>query len=127
LAAGGLFEGGLFDETPMDPNEPDAGPSGGSLGEPMHMDSDDDFGGPPSVGGNSSCGPMSPYNPEPPVIQPEAAAKNDNIFNRLGTDENNEAGDQTTLIQNEEESFALAPIETPVARGKLINYTLVAL
>ena len=113
--AGGLFEGGLFDETPMDTNDVDAGPSGGSLGEPMHMDSDDDFGGPASVGGNSSCGPLSPLQPEAPVIPPES--KNDNVFNQLGIDDNNDAGDQTTLLQNEEESFALAPIEAPVVRG----------
>jgi len=112
FAAGGLFEGGLFDETPMDHNDVDAGPSG-SLGEPMHLDSDDDFGGPPSVA--SSGGPMSPLPTELPAIQPET--NNDNIFNQLGIDDMNETGDQATLLQNEEESFALAPIEAPVVRG----------
>jgi len=78
--------------------------------EPMHGDSDDDFGGPPSP--MASSGPPSPLTHEPAPIQDRA-----NIFNNVEEpDEPNEA-DQTTLLQNEDESFALAPIETPVARG----------
>lgn len=55
--AGGLFEGGLFDDAPMDvepPVEPSLPEPGGSIAQPA-PDSDDDmdnFGGPPSMGGN---------------------------------------------------------------------------
>lgn len=122
-AAGGLFDGGLFDETPMEtadaaPLEPTPGTSAtvntpGAPVEPMQVDSEDDMGGPPSIGG-SSGGPPSPLDSQPPVIAPET----NDIFNAVGKLEENNMADQTTLIQNEEESFALAPIETPVAKGK---------
>jgi len=77
--------------------------------EGMQIDSDDDFAGPPSIA--SSGGPPSPLEAQPPVIAPEL----DDIFNRAEGLDNVNPADQTTLIQNEEESFALAPIEAPVA------------
>jgi len=61
-------------------------------------------------------------------LQPEEPADQDdvdkNLFNQIGKpvpEGANETLDQTTLLQNEEESFALAPIEAPVARGKKSN------
>jgi len=77
-------------------------------------DSDDDFGGPPSIA--SSGAPPTPLQAEEPLNQEEP---DKDLFNKLGkpAEEQNEILDQTTLLQNEEESFALAPIEAPVARG----------
>ncbi|ODN02727.1 Double-strand-break repair protein rad21 [Orchesella cincta] len=121
MMAGGLFEGGLFDDPAMPPDAdqppPDMPSTSADMGgaEAMHVDSDpdDDFGGPPSVG-DSLGGPPSPLEAEEPV---NVAQENDdnNLFNQLG--KKNDAADQTTLLQNEEESFALAPIETPSVRG----------
>lgn len=102
LAAGGLFEGGYFDEPSISDQPPDHG--SGDL-HPPHHDSDDDFGGPPSIA--SSGGPPSP-------LQPEDHDKD--LFNQLGTRKEPEP-DRIEALQNEEGSFALAPVETPVARG----------
>ncbi len=99
-----MFEGGYFDEPPINDNPPDHH-GAGDLGR---HDSDDDFGGPPSIA--SSGAPPSPLQPEQNALNNEK-----DIFNQLGRP--NETLDQTTLLQNEEESFALAPIETPIARG----------
>ena len=76
----------------------------------MHADSDDDFGGPPSIA--SSGGPPTPLQPEKPVEREIP----DNLFGANEAEGGAEA-DQTTLLQNEEESFALAPVEAPMARG----------
>jgi cohesin complex subunit SCC1 len=101
-----LFEGGYFDEPPINEHPPDHHmPS--DLG---HHDSDDDFGGPPSIA--SSGAPPTPLQAEEP------AHDDKDPFSQIGRPKDqNEAHDQTTLLQNEEESFALAPIEAPVARG----------
>lgn len=126
MIAGGLFEGGLFDDAPMgevppvDTTIPEPAPQE----IPEHPESDDDdvldnFGGPPSVGGLSSDGSRPPTSmtvhpppaptptpsmhsvhpepvPEPPPEEPPGAPP---------------TVDQTTLLQNEEESFALAPVD----------------
>ena len=38
--------------------------------------------------------------------------------NREGAAEDGHEGDHTTLLQNEEESFALAPVDASVLKGK---------
>lgn len=118
FSAGGLFEGGLFDDPAMPPDQPPPDMPSTSLdaaADPMQLDSDadDDFGGPPSIG--ASSGPPSPLQAEEPAI---TAEENDNdLFNQLGRKEDL-AGEPTVVIPpNEEESFALAPIETPSVRG----------
>jgi hypothetical protein len=112
-----LFEGEYFDEPHIsDPAPPSA--DNALAGELKHPDSDDDFGGPPSIA--SSGAPPTPLQPEEPAEQEE---NDKNIFNQIGkaSEAQNETLDQTTLLQNEEESFALAPIEAPVARGKVFS------
>lgn len=132
IMSGGLFEGGLFDDAPMDVVPPvDQGLQEPSVQPPRSVrDSDDDddmdhFGGPPSVGGHShyssassrppsalgtapiESGPseLPPSVPEPSlemVEEPPAVSP---------------TLEQTTLLQNEEESFALAPVDASVLRG----------
>ncbi|XP_072394085.1 uncharacterized protein vtd isoform X1 [Diabrotica undecimpunctata] len=122
FGAGGLFEGGLFDDAPMgdvppvDTSIPDPTPQ--DIPEPPPSDDEmDNFGGPPSVGGTSSGGsrpptpidlPVPPPAPTPtPSIHPEPTIE------ELPPEEEPApaATDQTTLLQNEEESFALAPVD----------------
>ncbi|XP_063991538.1 double-strand-break repair protein rad21 homolog [Diachasmimorpha longicaudata] len=141
IISGGLFEGGLFDETPMGevPVPESSGISeapGTSLPTPAVAsadESDDDmgdhFGGPPSpMGGMSSDGsrPTSPvaageeieerasvashrYTPAPPIIPEEHA------MNHI--EEAAPLQDQTTLLHDEEESFALAPVDASALKG----------
>ncbi|CAL4076925.1 unnamed protein product, partial [Meganyctiphanes norvegica] len=174
IMAGGLFEGGLFDDTPMVIGE------GPSLHERTHNpfenevkdedDSDeeggalDQFGGPPSVGPPSSeeggSRPGSPTQPteqkEEPEMFPEMAEDEGYVLESFddppeeeiaprrsgratkqkgslnednfesgknaesgGTqaDESMAMADQTTLLQNEDESFALAPVDTSAIKS----------
>lgn len=111
--------GGLFDDAPMGEVPPVDQP----LPEPAQADSDDDmdhFGGPPSMGGMSSddSRPASaaggvPQVEQPPLIPPappsEQAAE--------AHEEPQQPLDQTSLIQNEEESFALAPVDASALKG----------
>ncbi|XP_011306695.1 double-strand-break repair protein rad21 homolog [Fopius arisanus] len=140
IISGGLFEGGLFDETPMGevPVPESTGISetpGTSLptpAAPPSEESDDDmgdhFGGPPSpMGGMSSDGsrPTSPavggdeiggrasvashrFTPAPPIIPEE-------VLNHI--EEAAPLQDQTTLLHDEEESFALAPVDASALKG----------
>ncbi|XP_077258725.1 RAD21 cohesin complex component verthandi [Temnothorax americanus] len=142
IISGGLFEGGLFDEAPMGEvpvpevssinEQPEAGAAPGAAAS-VHDDSDEDmgdhFGGPTSpMGGMSSDGsrPATPaaageeiegrisvasrrFTPAPPVIPEEHAI--DNI------EEPAPLQDQTTLLHDEEESFALAPIDASALKG----------
>ncbi|KAF2894481.1 hypothetical protein ILUMI_11681 [Ignelater luminosus] len=126
IIAGGLFEGGLFDDTPMDV-EPavDTAIQEAAQRPPSVQDSDDDmdhFGGPPSVGGQSSASSRPPsvigqvapeatpaQLPPPPVEQPvDVPEERHRMSPPL---------EQTTLLQNEEESFALAPVDASALRG----------
>lgn len=131
MISGGLFEGGLFDDAPMGEVPPvDASiPDPSTQPPPSNADDSDDddgmdnFGGPPSMGGADSDDSQPPLDmgisattpahsqPDsappltaPPTDQPEAQ-----------TDAT--AADQTTLLQNEEESFALAPVDASVLKG----------
>ncbi|CAG9857962.1 unnamed protein product [Phyllotreta striolata] len=126
MIAGGLFEGGLFDDAPMgevpvvDPSMPDVGQSMAD-----HPDSDDDgmdnFGGPPSVGGLSSDGSRPPTSmgqlpkavTPAPSDQPEPAVSEQSQREEPAVP----AIEQTTLLHNEEESFALAPVDAAQLKG----------
>ncbi|KAJ8866497.1 hypothetical protein PR048_032340 [Dryococelus australis] len=142
IIAGGLFEGGLFDDAPMPPEvpavenqlpvpppeEPEK-----VADEPAAQESDDDlgdhFGGPPSVGGHSTDGESQPATPAPglppeppPPEQPEPVAPPpvepiEPTYQDPVDEMPSVAQDQTTLLQNEEESFALAPVDASALRG----------
>ncbi|XP_069700024.1 double-strand-break repair protein rad21 homolog isoform X2 [Periplaneta americana] len=138
IIAGGLFEGGLFDDAPMPAEVPAVETSAvQQVEEPEKPaeeaaphDSDDDmgdhFGGPPSVGGHSIDGDSRPATPvqglvpEPPPPEPQPVvpppiepAFQDPVEEQPGS----VTHDQTTLLQNEEESFALAPVDASALRG----------
>ncbi|XP_012522040.1 double-strand-break repair protein rad21 homolog [Monomorium pharaonis] len=142
IISGGLFEGGLFDEAPMGEvpvpevssinEQQETGAAPGTAAS-VHDESDEDmgdhFGGPASpMGGMSSDGsrPATPaaageeiegrisvasrrFTPAPQVIPEEHAI--DNI------EEPPPLQDQTTLLHDEEESFALAPIDASALKG----------
>lgn len=104
----------------------------------QHPDSDDDgidaFGGPPSVGGSSSSSrpasafgvPLSASMSHPP-LSPRSPARNRDEMNTLSQGGINipdgdeqvpgANADQTTLLHNEEEGFALAPVDTTTVKG----------
>ncbi|XP_050430301.1 double-strand-break repair protein rad21 homolog [Adelges cooleyi] len=130
--------GGLFDDVPAAPMEVNDGPpSPPPFNTPLRNDDDDDHFMPPSPSRQSSDGsrPASPVNlpfpnagalglipsPErdqtlmpPPdldmhdIHQPEEPEQ---------LSDQNATVDQTTLVQNEEESFALAPVDASALRG----------
>ncbi|KAK8732492.1 hypothetical protein OTU49_006790 [Cherax quadricarinatus] len=123
IIAGGLFEGGLFDDTPIGD-----GPSLDEPKEERHDDTDDDvgdldrFGGPPSVGPPSSADGSRPSSPKPeaqdPVDQPDAPPEeNQEAAPSAANDETLAGHEQTTLLQNEEESFALAPVDASAIKS----------
>ncbi|XP_047739446.1 double-strand-break repair protein rad21 homolog isoform X2 [Hyalella azteca] len=151
MIPGGLFEGGLFDDTPMVDDGPSLDASGiqdGDLAlQPMDIDrptdalsqqigasapddvktedSDDDggdmdrFGGPPSVSPPSSENGSRPTSPVPASTDmPPPAAPADEGVAGAGADDHDAtaAQEQTTLLQNEEESFALAPVDASAIR-----------
>lgn len=119
----GLFEpGGLFDDAPMQRIPLDTGATEGNQMPPStrtenepNDDSDDDYfvGGPPSMGAPSS-GPSSPRSPVPEetILASTADANNEKVPQTAPA-----ATDQTVLIQNEEETFALAPLDNTVTLG----------
>ncbi|XP_020706770.1 double-strand-break repair protein rad21 homolog isoform X2 [Athalia rosae] len=142
IISGGLFEGGLFDEAPMGEV---AVPEVSTLSEQqevaaaagappaIHDDSDEDmgdhFGGPPSpMGGMSSEGsrPATPaalgeeiegrtsvasrrFTPAPPMALEEHPVD--------AIEEAQPQQEQTTLLHDEEESFALAPVDASALKG----------
>ncbi|XP_076628581.1 RAD21 cohesin complex component verthandi isoform X1 [Colletes latitarsis] len=142
IISGGLFEGGLFDEAPMgevpvpevsgvaEPQEPGAIPGvAPSVHDESEEEMGDRFGGPPSpMGGMSSdeSRPASPavageeiegrisvasrrFTPAPPMIPEERPME--------VIEETPPLQDQTTLLHDEEESFALAPVDTSALKG----------
>lgn len=132
ILAGGLFEdGSLFDDTPasMPPSERGA-PS-------EYHDDGDHFGGPPSPGVSSGGSrPASPArSPSPPTsptpshrsitshrshISQASTAKstrNEIVTPVIEEGQTTPEPETTTLIQNEEESFALAPVEASAIKG----------
>lgn len=125
MISGGLFEGGLFDDAPMG----DVPPVDNHLSEPplpssAHDDSDDDmdhFGGPPSMGGDSSDNsrppsPLAALNEKPAEPAPPPSI----VSETADTQEEPRVEtplDQNTLLQNDDESFALPPVDASVFRG----------
>ncbi|CAH1973037.1 unnamed protein product [Acanthoscelides obtectus] len=134
MISGGLFEGGLFDETPMG-DVPPVEPSIPQPEPPPPEDSDDDMGGfdgPPSVGPPSSpdsrptstlppvhqqVQPPTAPTPVPPEEPPPPSAPTP-----IPPEEEPAApvpaADQTTLLRDDEESFALAPVDATALRDE---------
>ncbi|RXG69791.1 Double-strand-break repair protein rad21-like protein [Armadillidium vulgare] len=123
IIGGGLFEGGLFDDAPIEEAPLDNGQQDKT--EKIPDDSDDDggdidrFGGPPSVGPPSSDG-GSP-SPSPRLEQRTDTLTEEQPINNEPEGDSQEtpgeAQDQTTLLHNDEESFALAPVDSTVIRS----------
>ncbi|XP_066992862.2 double-strand-break repair protein rad21 homolog isoform X2 [Anabrus simplex] len=132
---GGLFEGGLFDDAPMPPEVPPVEaatvqpvqesekPVEEAAGHDSDEDMGDHFGGPPSVGGHSTdvesrpATPVQGLVPEPPAPEPAPIMPPPAEPVYQEPVEETPAHDQTTLLQNEEESFALAPVDASALRG----------
>lgn len=141
IISGGLFEGGLFDEAPMGEvavpevsaisEQQDAAAAAGAAPS-IHDDSDEDmgdhFGGPPSpMGGMSSDG----SRPATPAVIGEEAEGRASVASRRFTpapptleespvdaiEEAQPQQEQTTLLHDEEESFALAPVDASALKG----------
>ncbi|XP_001602260.2 double-strand-break repair protein rad21 homolog [Nasonia vitripennis] len=141
MISGGLFEGGLFDEAPMgDVPVPDVSsigeqqePNAAAVAASVHDDSDEDmgdhFGGPPSpMGGMSSDGsrPASPTTGmDPPGGRISVASRRFTPAPQIAADDHAMDGheeqpvlqEQTTLLHDEEESFALAPVDASALKG----------
>lgn len=132
MAAGGLFEGGgLFDEPQLDVT--DKPPSMAPMSARSMSDDGGDFGGPPSPGGASSI--HSPRPGTPPnvaraaasVVGDDAGPVLDETASLAATPARSEANlqvttsEQTTLLQNEEESFALAPVDASMMKGSSVR------
>ncbi|XP_063909003.1 double-strand-break repair protein rad21 homolog isoform X2 [Zophobas morio] len=123
--AGGLFEGGLFDDAPMGDVHPVDHTIQESQNLPPPPDSDDDdmdhFGGPPSVGGPSSddSRPASAIGGPPTMPSPAQTAPLQHQEQLVEPPEEAVSTplEQTTLVQNEEESFALAPVDASALKG----------
>lgn len=137
--AAGLFEGDMFADAPLDPVP--------ELPDPQaDADSDDDMdggqwdAGPPSTAPSSPIEfmPTSPVNKQTtgqnnlsgPNMSPEPTndqrLSDENDLNALNqsldsadaqVDGNLDAPDQTTLLNNDEESFALAPVDASALKG----------
>ncbi len=111
--------GGLFDEPVM--AEVSTQPGQDSAAAPLGSErrgsmSDDDMGndfGMPSPGGASSPGGSRPTSP-----QPETSGTPRRETRSMAAPPA-PAQDQTTLLQNEEESFALAPVDASAMRGTI--------
>ena len=141
IISGGLFEGGLFDEAPMgevpvpevsaviEPQEPGVVPGAApSVHDESEEEMGDRFGGAPSPMGVSTdeSRPTSPavtgeeiegrisvasrrFTPAPPTIPEERPME--------AIEEAPPLQDQTTLLHDEEESFALAPVDASALKG----------
>ncbi|XP_026474531.1 double-strand-break repair protein rad21 homolog isoform X2 [Ctenocephalides felis] len=131
--AGGLFEGDLFSDVAPEPV-----PLSTSLDVPpassVRADSDDDMdhfdGGAPSPVHSSDdsrpaspilptgAGRATPLAPSPQLMPPPSVPSSE--MHEQHMDDGNilpPEADQTTLLQNEEESFALAPIDASALKG----------
>lgn len=139
IISGGLFEGGLFDEAPMGEvpvpevsaiAEQEVAVSGAppSVHEESDEDMGDHFGGPPSpMGGiiSDESRPASPvvpgeeiegrisvvsrrFTPAPPTVPEELVT---------AIEEAPPLQEQITLLHDEEESFALAPVDASALKG----------
>ena len=126
-----LLGGGLFDE-PAAPAPPTPVPEVEKPKTPVRNDDDSDdgghhmdaFGGAPSPGGMSSMGgsrPVSPAGGEQPNSNAaagwEAPAPTMDETPQVSDIPETPAADQTTLVNNEAETFALAPVDASAIRG----------
>ncbi|KAJ8985324.1 hypothetical protein NQ317_008354 [Molorchus minor] len=131
MISGGLFEGGLFDDAPMGEVPPvDASipaPPQEDMPFPNSDDEDmDHFGGPPSIAGGSSddSRPASamaqPSVPPAPTPTPSVHSVHPEPAPEPQPEEPPPlpVADQTTLLQNEEESFALAPVDASALKDE---------
>lgn len=133
MIGGGLFEGGLFDDTPMGevpPVEPPIPETSNTMATSQDSDDDmDNFGGPPSVGGHSTdeSRPVSPMDhapvapsPTPTVRSIRSIHQEPQPVEQHEPERVNTPVDQNNLLpnsNNEEESFALAPVDASVLKG----------
>ena len=119
MLSGGLFEGGgLFSEPTLDMTQKDRSERRNSFSDDDH----DNFGGMPSPGGASSMGGTSRPGTPPPLANAVAAAGIEPpVSDETPQIQQNTlqvtAAEQTTLLQNEEESFALAPVDASMMKG----------
>lgn len=118
LISGGLFEGGGLFEEPALPADSGASErrktprgAGSESEDDHHMD---DFGGVPSPGGMSSPGGSRPASPAPNTSSAPQALEETPV---PPAPVDQAVPDQTTLLQNEQESFALAPVDASAMRG----------
>ena len=126
IMSGELFEGGLF-ETPMEDAPPPLDDTN-QLSKSKIDDSDDEggdldrFNCPPSVGPSSDEGGSPRHSPHPEDRGKSLQMGADGLsappgLDNQGTDAATEGVDQTTLIHNEEESFALEPIDSSTVKA----------
>ena len=123
----GLFEGagGLFDE-PAAPLQDESSSVAKPAAAPESDDDDhhmDDFGGAPSPGGMSSgAGSPRPGSPAAAaVMQTRSRASGAGGAADQAATATTGGQDQTTLLQNENESFALAPVDASAIRGGFVR------
>lgn len=133
IMAGGLFEGGLFDDPPVsEPVQPElsgADVAASSSPPPDGHQSDDEFGrydAPPSplAGAHGSDGGSPPPQAEPATAEGAGEEPGDPAGVDPAADESvtedpdvSTAHDQTTLVRNEDETFALPPIDISTLKG----------
>ncbi|XP_056637769.1 double-strand-break repair protein rad21 homolog isoform X3 [Diorhabda sublineata] len=117
FGAGGLFEGGLFDDAPMgevpavDATIPE--PTSQEIPEPPSDDELDNFGGPPSAGAPSSNGsrPPTPLQLPPTAPTPTPSIHPETQVEEPPHEEEPVSAPNKKVVTNEEESFALAPVD----------------
>ncbi|KAK1134970.1 hypothetical protein K0M31_007736 [Melipona bicolor] len=142
IISGGLFEGGLFDEAPMgevpvpevsavtetqEPGVVSGGPP--SVHDESEEEMGDRFGGPPSPMDGMSTDESRPVSPAAPgeeiegrisVASRRFTPAPPNVPEERPMEPMEEAPplqDQTTLLHDEEESFALAPVDASALKG----------
>jgi len=127
IMAGGLFEGGLFDDAPMQvPPVDSSGPTPDQIPIPAaESDEDDDRYDAPSPMAHSSDGGSRPPSPIPgpstetaPIPTPQHAPTFPEPQPELPPEqEETPQYEQTVLLHNEEETFALGPVDASALRG----------
>lgn len=139
--AAGLFEGDMFADGPLEPPVPEMPDATGDADSDDDMDGGGWDAGPPSTAPSSPIEfmPTSPpkgntttnlaevnahmMSPVQPADELPADDHDANLLNHsnesadAALEENADAPDQTTLLNNEEESFALAPVDASALKG----------
>lgn len=126
IIAGGLFEGGLFDDAPIEEAPALDAAQRQDKDERAADDSDDDggdldrFGGPPSVEPPSSEGGSPCPSPQPEPRPDGLAEGQTEASEQVGDAQEaaaNETQEQTILLHNDEENFALAPVDSTAIKS----------